>query len=77
MNIIWLLYYTNCRPSGTLPDANISVNVLEQTDYTAMLSRARTRGEYLYIITREQLSLLLSVCPSVFPSVCPSVQTLV
>merc|ERR1711894_759036 len=33
-----------CRPSDSLPDANITVNVLEQTDYTAMLSRASTQG---------------------------------
>ena len=33
-----------CVPSDDLPRANISVNVLEQTDYTAMLSK-QTRGQ--------------------------------
>jgi len=31
-----------CKPSDNLPSANITVNVLEQTDYTAMLSGAHT-----------------------------------
>ena len=39
-----------CKPSDNLPSANITVNVLDQTDYTAMLSGAQTFiGGELYI----------------------------